>query len=308
MAKTDSKVAPTVETLKPYLDRALSDKEFREDLKEALSAARKLYGPLVKDAKDDGAAKSASRLATDAKVQENLRNALEEFGKAAGSPEGQEEEEPQGPERDAARRPHRRCALQPVVGPADARVADGQGRRRRRPPAARRLRPRCERPTTGVRDVERRRRGGQSSRSTQPRRSEACASALAVAPPGRALRSPAGEGRLECARHEPARARDVRRLEQHGAGRRRDAAARPRQVRRAAGRRGRRRTRRPPHAATRSGTGRARSRRRIRRASSETGWISKWRWDGENSASPVLPMKPTTSPALTWRPLTASGE
>ena len=36
MAKTELKVAPTVETLKPYLDRALNDKEFRDDLKEAL--------------------------------------------------------------------------------------------------------------------------------------------------------------------------------------------------------------------------------------------------------------------------------
>ena len=88
MAKKDMKVAPTVETLKPYLDRALNDKEFREDLKEALSAAKKLYGPLAKDAKDDGAVKSASRLATDAKVQENLRKALEEFGKAAGTLKG----------------------------------------------------------------------------------------------------------------------------------------------------------------------------------------------------------------------------
>jgi hypothetical protein len=85
MAKKDGKVAPAVETMKPYLDRALNDKEFREDLKEALVAARKLYGPLVKDAKDDGAMKSATRLATDAKVQENLRRALEEFGKAAGT-------------------------------------------------------------------------------------------------------------------------------------------------------------------------------------------------------------------------------
>lgn len=85
MATKDLKVAPTVETLKPYLDRALNDKEFREDLKEAFSAARQLYGPLVRDAKGDGAVKSASRLATDAKVQENLRKALEEFGKAADS-------------------------------------------------------------------------------------------------------------------------------------------------------------------------------------------------------------------------------
>ena len=84
MAKNDSKVAPAVETLKPYLDRALNDKEFRDDLKEALAAARKLYGPLAKDAKKDGVTKSASRLATDQKMQENLRQALEEFGKAAG--------------------------------------------------------------------------------------------------------------------------------------------------------------------------------------------------------------------------------
>jgi hypothetical protein len=88
MAKKDLKGAPTVEALKPYLDRALNDKDFREDLKEALAAARKLYGPLAKEAKDGGAVKSASRLATDAKVQENLRKALEDFGKAAGSLKG----------------------------------------------------------------------------------------------------------------------------------------------------------------------------------------------------------------------------
>ena len=88
MAKMDVKVAPAGETLKPYLDRALNDKDFRDDLKEALVAAKKLYGPLVKDARDDGAVKSASRLATDAKVQENLRKALEDFGRAAGSLKG----------------------------------------------------------------------------------------------------------------------------------------------------------------------------------------------------------------------------
>jgi hypothetical protein len=87
MAKTKTgKVAPTVETLKPYLDRALTDPEFRDDLKEALTAARKLYGPLVKQ--NGGITQSASRLATDAKVQENLRKALEDFGKAADTLKG----------------------------------------------------------------------------------------------------------------------------------------------------------------------------------------------------------------------------
>ncbi len=88
MAKNTAKVAPAVEAMKPYLDRALNDKEFRDDLKEAMGAAKKLYGPLVKDARGDGAMKSASRLATDAKVQESLRKALEDFGKAAGTLKG----------------------------------------------------------------------------------------------------------------------------------------------------------------------------------------------------------------------------
>jgi len=96
MAKKEARATATVETLKPYLDRALNDKEFRDDLKEALSAAKKLYGPLVKDAKDDGAAKSASRLATDEKVQENLRKALEEFGKAAGTLKGKKKKSHKG--------------------------------------------------------------------------------------------------------------------------------------------------------------------------------------------------------------------
>jgi len=87
MAK-NGRVAPAVETLKPYLDRALNDKDFRDDLKEALAAAKQLYGPLAKDMRTDGAVKSASRLATDAKVQEGLRKALEDFGKAADSLKG----------------------------------------------------------------------------------------------------------------------------------------------------------------------------------------------------------------------------
>lgn len=87
MAKTKTgKVAPAVETLKPYLDRALTDPDFREDLKEALGAARKLYGPLVKE--NGGITQSASKLATDAKVQENLRKAFEDFGKAADTLKG----------------------------------------------------------------------------------------------------------------------------------------------------------------------------------------------------------------------------
>ena len=46
--KKAATVADTFETVKPYLERALTDEEFRNDLKDALKAARELYGPLSK--------------------------------------------------------------------------------------------------------------------------------------------------------------------------------------------------------------------------------------------------------------------
>jgi hypothetical protein len=87
MAKKQSgTVSSTIETLKPYLDRAMTDPEFRDDVKEALDAARKLYGPLAKG--NGGLSGRATKLATDEKMQENLRKALEEFGNAAGTLQG----------------------------------------------------------------------------------------------------------------------------------------------------------------------------------------------------------------------------
>ena len=89
MAKTKMNVAPAVETLKPYLDRVLNDKDVRDDLNEALSSAKRVYDPLARNVRKKGAVKSASFIATDAKVHENLSKALEDFGKAAGSLKGQ---------------------------------------------------------------------------------------------------------------------------------------------------------------------------------------------------------------------------
>ena len=44
MAKKAAKMTDTLEMLKPYLERALHDEEFRKDPKDALGAARELYG------------------------------------------------------------------------------------------------------------------------------------------------------------------------------------------------------------------------------------------------------------------------
>jgi len=72
-------VSGTIESVRPYVERALTDEEFRKDMREALSAARSIYGGLQKG---NGGIKSASKLATDKDVQEQLRRALEDFGKA----------------------------------------------------------------------------------------------------------------------------------------------------------------------------------------------------------------------------------
>ena len=96
--KQPAKLGDTVDLLRPYLERALHDEEFRNDLKDAMQAARELYGPL---SKSGGVKGSAKTIATDRKTQEQLMKAMEEIAGAAGSLQGkdEEEEEPQGPER-----------------------------------------------------------------------------------------------------------------------------------------------------------------------------------------------------------------
>lgn len=83
--KQAAKVTDTFEAIKPYLERALRDDEFRSDLKDALSAARELYGPL---SKGNGVAGGARTLATDKKAQEHLKRALDDLASAAGTLQG----------------------------------------------------------------------------------------------------------------------------------------------------------------------------------------------------------------------------
>ncbi|HZO50140.1 MAG TPA: hypothetical protein VFB26_08345 [Gaiellaceae bacterium] len=86
MAKKHSeRLEATVENLRPYIERALKDEEFRTHVREAFSTARQVYGDL---AKQNGLGKSARKLATDRDLQENLRKALEELGDAAETVQG----------------------------------------------------------------------------------------------------------------------------------------------------------------------------------------------------------------------------
>jgi hypothetical protein len=81
--KQPVKAGDTLETLKPYLEKALRDPEFRADLKDAMIAARELYGPLSRSG--GGVKGSAKLLATDKKAQEQLFRAVEDVASAAGT-------------------------------------------------------------------------------------------------------------------------------------------------------------------------------------------------------------------------------
>jgi hypothetical protein len=83
--KAATTMADTIETVKPYLERALHDEEFRNDLRDALAAARQLYGPL---SKQNGVSAGARALATDKKAQEQMRRAIDDLLSAKDTLQG----------------------------------------------------------------------------------------------------------------------------------------------------------------------------------------------------------------------------
>jgi hypothetical protein len=80
MAKTKGdKLTDSFDSLKPYIERALTDDDFRNNVRTALSAAGAVYGDV---AKGKNGMSAATKLAGDKKTQENLRRAFEELNAA----------------------------------------------------------------------------------------------------------------------------------------------------------------------------------------------------------------------------------
>jgi hypothetical protein len=77
--KTAPRITETFDSLKPYIERALTDEEFRDNVRAALGAAGAVYGGMKTK---NGVAASASKLATDKHVHENLKRAFEELNDA----------------------------------------------------------------------------------------------------------------------------------------------------------------------------------------------------------------------------------
>jgi hypothetical protein len=88
MTKTIDKAIDRVSDARPFVERAFTDEELRDHIKDAFTAARDAYGELFGRT---GVTGVAVRAATDREIQDNLRKALEEVRAAAERLQGRDE-------------------------------------------------------------------------------------------------------------------------------------------------------------------------------------------------------------------------
>jgi hypothetical protein len=81
MNNTKDRVTGAASSARPYVERALRDKELRDNVRNAYSSARAVYEELASRRKVSDA---ASRLAADKDIQDELRHAIDELRNAAG--------------------------------------------------------------------------------------------------------------------------------------------------------------------------------------------------------------------------------
>jgi hypothetical protein len=81
MINTKDRVSDAAASARPYVERALRDKELRDNVRNAYSSGRAVYDELISRRKVSDA---ASRLAGDKSLQDELRTAIDELRNAAG--------------------------------------------------------------------------------------------------------------------------------------------------------------------------------------------------------------------------------
>jgi hypothetical protein len=87
MAKTN-KLLDKTGNARPYIERALTDEELRQNVRNAFESARDVYNELLGGR---GPIKLGARVATDAEIQERLREAIAELREAAERIQGKKE-------------------------------------------------------------------------------------------------------------------------------------------------------------------------------------------------------------------------
>src|ERR1043166_10145266 len=88
MAKTKDKLLEKTGSARPYVERALTDEELRQNVRNAFESAREVYNELLGGR---GAIPVATRVATDKDIQDRLKEAVEELRQAADRVQGKKE-------------------------------------------------------------------------------------------------------------------------------------------------------------------------------------------------------------------------
>jgi hypothetical protein len=88
MAKAKDRVSGAASNVRPYVERAVSDAELRENIKAAFTAARDVYEELLGNR---GVTTVATRVATDKDIQDKLKEALDELRAAADRVQGKKD-------------------------------------------------------------------------------------------------------------------------------------------------------------------------------------------------------------------------
>jgi hypothetical protein len=80
---TRPKISDVTGTVKPYVDRAMTDEKLRADILSAFATARGLYVDLMGDRDQTAPVRIATRVATDDEIREKLRDAVEDLRRAS---------------------------------------------------------------------------------------------------------------------------------------------------------------------------------------------------------------------------------
>ncbi len=85
MSKATNKLLDRTGSARPYIERAFTDEDLRDNLRNAFESAREVYNELLGGR---GALPVATRVATDKEIQDRLREAIEELRQAADRVQG----------------------------------------------------------------------------------------------------------------------------------------------------------------------------------------------------------------------------
>lgn len=89
MAKAKDTLSDAAETIRPYVERAMTDEKLRQEVMRAFGTARELYGELVGE--KNRPITLASRVATDDDIRDKLREAIEDLRNASERLQGKRE-------------------------------------------------------------------------------------------------------------------------------------------------------------------------------------------------------------------------